>query len=302
MNLMSSVHIPVLLQAVLDGLALQGDEIVVDATVNRAGHALKIGQQLSRGGTLIGIDRDDEALAEAKSNLRGLSCRVILINGNFRSIAKLLDEQKVDSVNGILMDIGLSSNQLEESARGFSFQKDEPLLMTFESEPSEEALTAYEIVNSWAEESLADIIYGYGDEKFSRRIAKAIVEARRKQKIETTGQLVKLIEGAVPAWYRRGRIHPATKTFQALRITVNDELGALKEGLSGALSKLAPGGRLLVISFHGLEAKIIKNQFRDWSREGLVKLITKKAIKPTREEVLSNPRSRSAELRIVEKI
>lgn len=277
-------------------------ETFVDGTINRGGHAREIALCLGREGTLLGIDQDQTALAEAKENLKDAPCKVILINGNFRNIASLVKDAGVEKIDGVLLDIGFSSDQMENSGRGFSFKTDEPLIMSFSSEPKDGAFTATDMVNDWEENNLADVIYAYGEESFSRKIAKAIVEAREAGKIETTGQLVEIIRKAVPAWYAKKRIHFATKTFQALRMAVNDELGALKEGLAGAWEVLGKNGRLGVISFHSLEARIVKNFMKEKKDLLEGELITKKAMKPGREEVLANPRSRSAQLRVIKKV
>ena len=201
-------------------------------------------------------------------------------------------------IDGIVMDLGMSSNQLERSGRGFSFKRDELLLMTFKHDPDETDLTAREIVNEWDEESLADIIFGYGEEQFSRRIAHAIVVAREEKLIATTKDLVSIVEGVVPKWYRFRRIHPATKTFQALRIAVNDEIESLREGLAKGVRHLRSGGQIAVISFHSIEDRVVKVFFAESAREGLGSVVTKKPITPTREETAVNPRARSAKLRI----
>lgn len=296
------MHIPVLLQEVIDNLDPQGGEIFVDGTINRAGHAKEIALLLGKDGVLIGIDQDEVALAEAKDNLKNVPCKVLFINGNFRNIVRLTKELGVEKVSGIFLDIGFSSNQMELSGRGFSFKTDEPLNMSFSAEVKEDAFTARDMVNDWDENNLADVIYAYGEETFSRKIAKAIVDARKEGEIKTTGQLVEIIKGAVPIWYTKKRIHFATKTFQALRMTVNDELGALKEGLTGAWEILDQGGRLGIISFHSLEARIIKEFMREkkLAKEG--ELVTRRAVKPSRPEVLANPRSRSAQLRVIKKV
>lgn len=296
------MHIPVLLQEVIDNLNPQEGEVFVDGTINRGGHAKEIALHLGKRGMLIGIDQDKSALSEAKENLKDVLCKVVLLNGNFRNIAKLTKDAGVEKLDGILLDIGFSSDQMENSGRGFSFKTDEPLNMSFSTDVSDESFTAYDMVNDWDENNLADVIYAYGEETFSRKIAEAIVEARKEEKIETTGQLVEIIKKAVPVWYTKKRIHFATKTFQALRMTVNDELGALKEGLVGAWEMLGPGGRLGVISFHSLEARIIKEFMRDKKESGDGQLVTRRAVKPGRPEILANPRSRSAQLRVIKKI
>ncbi len=274
----------------------------MDVTLGLAGHARELAKQLGKTGLLIGLDADASLLAKAKENLRGVSCETIFINTNFRNIKLALDEVGVAEVDKVLFDLGLNSEHFDSSGRGFTFQKDEPLLMTLIANPNENTLTAREIVNTWAEESLADIIYGYGEERLSRRIARAIVEARQKKPIETTLDLVEVIKGAMSTGRLHGKTHFATKTFQALRITVNDEIGALKEGLAGAWQKLSHGGRVAAISFHSLEARTVKNFFKEKVASGEGRLINKKAIGPSREEELANPRSRSAQLRVIEKI
>jgi 16S rRNA (cytosine1402-N4)-methyltransferase len=296
------MHIPVLLQEVIDNLNPQDGEIFVDGTLNRGGHAKALALRLGKSGQLIGIDQDETALVQAKENLKDVPCRVSFINGNFRNIVKLVGDVGVEKVDGVLFDLGFSSDQIEHSGRGFSFKTNEPLVMSFSSGVKDDSFTAADMVNDWAEESLADVIYAYGEETFARKIAKAIVESRQTGKIETTGQLVEIIKKAVPSWYTKKRIHFATKTFQALRITVNDELGALKDGLTGAWELLKPNGRLAVISFHSLEARIIKDFMRDKKVLGEGELVTKKAVKPARAEVLANSRSRSAQLRVIRKI
>lgn len=296
-------HLPVLLTETIAGLALQPGQTVVDATVNRGGHSVAIGAVLGRSGHLIGLDADAEAISAARENLRDLPCRLNLVTSNFRQLEEVLARLGVAVVDACLFDLGLSSDQLDVSGRGFSFSHGaQPLTMTFAATPSPGALTAEEILNHWREESLADVIFGYGEEHFARRIAKAIVKAREQAPLQSTSDLVEVIRGAVPVWYTHRRLHFATKTFQALRIAVNDELGSLKLGLAAAWKHLRSGGRLAVISFHSLEARIVKNQFQLWNDEGTGHLITKNVTKPSRAEVLANPRSRSAQLRIIQKI
>ena len=245
---------------------------------------------------IIALDQDEDAVNRAKEEL--FACGSIVKNGNFRNLNRILDETGINQPNKILFDLGLSSNQLEESHRGFSFQKDEPLLMTFEKNPLDYRVTAAAIVNSWNQEEIADILWRFGEERRARKIAGAIVAARKHQPITTAKQLAELVAKISP----RGKIHPATKTFQALRIAVNDELNALTEGLCQSFQRLAPNGRLAVISFHSLEDRIVKNFFRDKNQEKLGKTLTKKPITPTSEEIARNPRARSAKLRIIEKI
>jgi len=296
------MHVPVLLQSTIESLGVAKGETVVDATLGLAGHAREIAKLLGEKGTLIGLDADRELLTKAKHNLEDIDCQKIFINSNFRNLKQEFDQRDIEKVDAILFDLGLNSEHFDSSGRGFTFQKDEPLLMTLVTDITESTLTAKEIVNTWAEESLADIIYGYGEERLSRKIAKAIVETRKIKPINTTFDLVEVIKTAMPAGRIHGKIHFATKTFQALRITVNDELGALREGLAGAWDKLSIDGRLAVISFHSLEARIVKDFYKEKVKLGRGQLVTKKAVKPSREEELSNPRSRSAQLRVIRKI
>lgn len=296
-------HIPVLLKPIIEQLDLKTGEVFVDCTVNSGGHAKVLCSALGTKGMMIGIDIDSSALHRAEENLRSCSCPVKLTKGNFRHLDEHLSNLDIEKVDAVLLDLGFSSDQMDDSDRGFSFQRDEPLIMTLSDDHTLGSLvTAEDAVNEWSEKSLADIIYGFGEEQFSRRIAKAIVEARQEKRIKTTRELVAIIEQAVPTWYCHRKIHPATKTFQALRIAINDELGALKEVLPSTWKRLNLGGRLAVISFHSLEARIVKDWMREKKESGEGEMITKKVIKPDREEELANPRSRSAQLRIIKKI
>ncbi len=296
------MHVPVLLQPTIELLDIKEGETIVDATLGLGGHAKEMAKRLGQRGTLIGFDADVELLAKAKENLQNISSRMIFINTNFRNLKSALAKEGIEKIDKVLFDLGLNSEQLDKSERGFTFQKNESLLMTFNPQIEKETLTAKEIVNNWSEESLADIIYGYGEERSARKIANAIIRARAEKPIATTFDLIEIIEKVLPARLRHGRIHFATKTFQALRITVNDEIGALSEGLDGAWEKLSDGGRVAALSFHGLEAKTIKKIFKTKVTEGSGKLVNKKAIKPTGAEILANPRSRSAQLRVIQKI
>ncbi|MGB2580392.1 MAG: 16S rRNA (cytosine(1402)-N(4))-methyltransferase RsmH [Minisyncoccia bacterium] len=292
-------HISVLLQEGTEGLALTEGKTVFEGTVGLGGHSRILCEKIGKTGLFIGTDADAESLKIAEDRLKDLPCKKIFVCDNFRNIKNVLKQAGVEKVDAILLDIGLSNRQLETTPRGFSFMRDEPLLMTFNS--SGEGLTAKEIVNEWAEESIADIIYGYGEERYARRIAKGIVEARKEKPIETSGQLADIVKNCVPSRLSAGfsRINPATKTFQALRIAVNDELGALREGLAKGFECLADGGRMAVISFHSLEDRIVKEFFKQKAREGLATLATKKPIVPSDTEVKENPKSRSAKLRII---
>ena len=290
------MHIPVLLKEVLDGLAIKKGEIFLDCTAGAGGHCGAVCRQLGSSIKIVAIDQDEDAIARAKEEL--FPCDGVCKVGNFRNLGRILDETGINQPNKILFDLGLSSNQLEESHRGFSFQKNEPLLMTFEKNPLDYRATAAGIVNSWSQEEIADILLRFGEERQARKIAEAIVAERKRQPITTSQQLAELVAKIVP----RGKIQPATKTFQALRIAVNDELNILIEGLRQSFQRLALNGRLAVISFHRLEDRIVKNFFRDKDKEKLGKILTKKPVTPTAEEIARNRRARSAKLRIIEKI
>lgn len=295
------MHKTVLLKESIDGLNMRPGEIYLDGTLGSGGHA-EYALQKSRGSIkVIGLDRDSEALERSEKRLRSYS-NIILKEASFRDIDKVLHGLGIDKVQGIMLDLGISSDQLETSGRGFSFQKDEPLLMTFSREVKEGDLTAKIILNKWSEEHIADIIYGYGEERYSRRIAKAIVKYRQKKLIDTTVELREIVRESVPMFYKRRKIHPATRTFQALRIAVNDELNVLKEALTNSFDRLMKGGRMAIISFHSLEDRIVKNFNKEKADKGVGKIITKKPLRPTKTEISENPRSRSAKLRILEKI
>lgn len=297
---MEARHESVLLGEVLSALTVAPNFTVVDATIGGAGHFAALLAALGEGGTLVGIDADTAAVERGREvyaqDRRPERPVTHIINDNFRNLARILERLNIGSVNAFLFDLGWSGYQIA-APRGFSFQSDEPLLMTYgEGGPS-----AAEIVNSSSEAELVDIIRTYGEERFARPIARAIVRARAKERILTTGALVAAITAGTPKWYHEGKTHPATKTFQALRIAANDEIGALKEGLSAALGLLAPSGRLAVISFHSIEDRICKNMLRDAAKAGLGSLIPKKPIVPTRGEILANRRARSAKLRVFER-
>jgi 16S rRNA (cytosine1402-N4)-methyltransferase len=296
---MENVHQSVLLNEIIDGLKFQKGDIFLDGTLGGGGHSAEVARRFGDDVKIIGIDLDEDAILRAEKVLAPLTKNFVLRVESFRNLDKVLDEIGERRVSKILFDLGLSSNQLELSKRGFSFQRDEPLLMTFGSDAK---LTAKEVVNEWQEENLADIIYGFGGERLSRRIAKAIVEARKKQMIETTYQLVNIIKTAVPAWYQRSKIHFATRTFQAIRMAVNDELGTLKDGLEKGFERLVPGGRMAVVSFQSLEDRTVKQFFNNKSRVEELRLINKRVIRPVGEEIRFNPRARSAKLRLIEKL
>ncbi len=292
-------HKTVLLQEAIEGLNLNPKSFVVDATFGGGGHSAEMCRRCPDI-KIIALDQDKSAFKKAEEKFKDSSCDISFVNENFRNIDKVLEKQETKEVDGIIFDLGLSSDQLENSGRGFSFLRDEPLLMTMKESPLPEDVTAMDVVNTWDEKNLADIIYGYGEERYSRRIAQGIVEARTKKKIETTFELVEIIRNSVPASYRNGRLNCATRTFQAIRIAVNDELGAISEGLEKGFKLLKKGGRMSVISFHSLEDRIVKRFFKTKVTEGEALLINKKVILASDEEIKNNPRSRSAKLRILE--
>tara|TARA_B100000745_G_scaffold190207_1_gene124970 strand:- start:3506 stop:4456 length:951 start_codon:yes stop_codon:yes gene_type:complete len=290
-------HVPVLLQEVLEVLNIQENDTVVDGTLGGGGHAVRFAQKLGPGGHLVGFDVDSAAVARAREHLRGTQAQVSLIHDNFRNISAKLSEYRIDGIDKAFFDLGWSSDQLEVSGRGFSFNRDEPLKMTLSDSGDESVLTAYDIVNTWQEENIADILYGWGGEHFSRRIAREIVKKRSDEDIESTKQLADIVAHAVPAPYRFGKTNPATKTFQALRIAVNDELGALKDVLKALPTVTKKDAVVAFLTFHSLEDKLVKESFRTWAQKGIGEVLTKKPITPSRSEVGQNPRSRSAKLR-----
>lgn len=297
---MEARHDSVLVAEVMESLQITPSDTVVDATLGGAGHFADILGRLGAEGTLVGIDADADAVERARtayaSDRRPDRPVAHLVNDNFRNLNHILDRLNIGQVHKALFDLGWSGYQIA-SPRGFSFQADEPLLMTY----GEGGRSAAEIVNSSSEEELADILYAYGEERFARGIARAIVGARSANRILTTEELVAAVQKGTPDWYQRRKTHPATKTFQALRIAANDELDALREGLSAALTRLAPGGKVAVISFHSIEDRIVKNIFRDAVHEGLGTLSGKSPVVPGRAEVLANRRARSAKLRVFER-
>ena len=292
-------HAPVLLHETIEHLSISPDDIVVDATLGGAGHAKALAEKLGKKGVLIGFDLDREAIARAERALGAVAPKILLVQSDFRHLGLELQKLGIQSITKVLFDLGWSAYQLD-SGKGFSFRQDEPLAMTYaEAKPG--TLTAEIIVNEWAEESIRDVLWGWGEERYARRIAKGIVEARAEGRIRTSSQLADIISGSVPFAYRKGRIHPATRTFQALRIAVNDELGALTLGLKAAWELLRSQGRIAVISFHSIEDRIVKRQFAEWEKEGKGVRILKKPLVATPEELDKNPRARSAKLRVIEK-
>jgi len=295
-------HIPVLLDEVIENLDIQKGEILLDGTLGNGGHGKIICGHLGKAGRYIGIDMDSDAIDTAKEALSKCNTEVILREDSFRNLDKVLLSLGIKKVNKILFDLGTRMDQIKVSDRGFTFRKDEPLLMTFKKKPGTSDVTAEVILNEWEQETIADIIYGYGEEKYSRKIAAAIVEKRKKHPLKTTMSLVSILDEVLPERYKRGKTHFATKTFQAIRMAVNDELESLKDGLRKGFDELDSGGRFAVISFHSLEDRVVKRFFRDRYTQGEALRITKKPITPTQDEISKNPASRSAKLRVIEKI
>ena len=294
------MHQPVLLQETIEGLSFKKGDVFLDATINRGGHSREVGRNFGKEVKIIGFDLDTSALAEAEKNLRGFNAT--LVNENFRNLDKALDKLQIKKIDKALFDLGLSMQELRESGRGFSFNKDEPLLMTFSKNPGQDEISAKDILNSWSEELISKILHSFSDEKYARQISRKIVEVRRRKKFETTYDLVEAVKEATPYGYQRGRIHFATKTFQALRMAVNDELGALGEGMEKAFKRLSEDGRMAVITFHSVEDRAVKRFFIEKVKDKKARFVGPKFIKPTREEIKENPASRSAKLRILEKI
>lgn len=303
-------HTPVLLKQVIDELAIKKGSIFVDCNLGDGGHSEEVIKRTNGDITIIGIDLDPEALKRAENNLKKHEAKkqpkVYYCQNNFSDVADVVREalEKVtagSSVDAILFDLGLSSYELEEGGRGFSFKSEDPLEMTFGAKEKYKFI-ASDIVNNWSADQIETIIKSYGEEKFAGRIARRIFETREETPIKTAKQLADLVRGSYPAVLRFARIHPATKTFQALRMAVNDELTTLSQGLEGAVQLLKTGGRLAVISYHSLEDRIVKQYFKKLEEEGIIRSLTKKPIVPDEEETKLNPRSRSAKLRIIEKL
>lgn len=312
---MDFVHSPVLLEEVIDNLNIKSDGIYIDGTLGGAGHSLEIYKRLSKEGTLIGLDQDEFALNTSRARLKNANgqANIIFENTNFENIKDVCLKNNISGVNGILLDIGVSSYQLDEAERGFSYKKDAFLDMRMDRRGS---LTAKTVVNKYTKEQLKEIIQNYGEERWAQRIAEFIVDRREKKAIETTGELVELIKRAIPSKARRDGPHPAKRTFQAIRIVVNDELGVLERVITDGIELLEAGGRFCIISFHSLEDRIVKNAFYKKAnpctcppefpicickKEPEVKLVRRKPIIASKWELEKNPRARSAKLRIVEK-
>ena len=307
-------HISILLGPCLDALNIRPDGVYIDATLGGAGHSYRIAERLTGGGTLLCIDRDDEALQNAEGRLAPFRDRVRLCKSDFRALDTVLAQEGFDKADGILFDLGVSSPQLDHGERGFSYMHDAPLDMRMDRQ---QALTAYDVVNTWSREEIRRILFAYGEERYAPLIAAAIERRRAEKPIETTFELVDLIKHAMPAKARREKQHPAKRSFQAIRIAVNDELGAVSEAMDKAIDVLAPGGRLAVITFHSLEDRIVKTAFQKAAqgctcpkdfpvcvcgKKPRVKIITRKPIVPDSGELAENARARSAKLRVCEKL
>lgn len=289
------MHIPVLLNEVIEGLSPNKNENFIDCTLNGGGHASAILKLNKPNGIVLGIEWDKEIYE--KISAKKIE-RLIAVNDSYVNLENIAKENGLDDVAGILFDLGMSSHQIDEGNKGFSFSKNEPLIMAY----GNSELTAEKILNTYPENELEKIISEYGEEKFSKKIAKKIAETRKRKPIKNTIELVEIIKEATPSWYHHQKTHFATRTFQAIRIETNDELNNIKQALPAALETAKPGGRIAVISFHSLEDRIVKNFFKDEEKKETVKIITKKPITPKEEEISSNPRARSAKLRIIIKI
>jgi len=292
------VHAPVMLKEAVDLLNPHAGGIYVDCTLGGGGHAKEILSRIGERGHLIAFDKDRHAIERSQKVLAPYLNRVTIVHRDYRFLAEVLRELEIAEVDGILFDLGVSSYQVLEPERGFSYNYDAPLDMRMDDSS---ATTAADLVNTLSEKELGDIIYRFGEERWARRIASFIVEQRKKAPIKTTGQLTEIIKAAIPAAARRKGPHPARRTFMALRIAVNDELSGLEEGLRAGISFLKAGGRIVVISFHSLEDRIVKRIFREYAASNILRILTKKPLIPTEEEVLVNPRSRSAKIRAAEK-
>ena len=306
-------HVPVLYEEAIENLNIRPDGVYADGTLGGAGHSRGICGRLDERGTLIGIDRDTDAIDTAKERLSGFACRRLFVHSNYSDIKRVLRECGIEKLDGALLDLGVSSHQLDTKERGFSYMQPAPLDMRMDRE---ESFSAYDVVNHYEKKDLQRIIRSYGEEKWASRISDFIVRARQEAPIETTDRLVEVIKAAVPASARREGPHPAKRTFQAIRIEVNDELRQLERAVDDFIDVLAPGGRLAIITFHSLEDRIVKEKFAYYvnpctcpknlpcvcGKKPVVRKITGKPIAPSAEELERNPRSRSAKLRVVEKL
>ncbi len=292
-------HIPVMAREVEGTLDLKAGAVYLDCTLGLGGHAWQAAQRLGSQGRIIGIDQDIDAIRQAQVRLSGFTGRLDIIKSNFSEIDVLLRDLGVREVDGVLFDLGVSSLQLDDPSRGFSFRDEALLDMRMDRDA---ALSATELVNSLPEQELADLIWKFGEERFSRRIARSIVKARSARAIKTTKELADLVLRSLPRGYQRGTLHPATRTFQALRMAVNREMEVLGGALGKAFGHLKIGGRMAVIAFHSLEDRIVKEGFKCFALNGGAKILTKKPLRPAEDEIASNPRARSARLRALERI
>ena len=294
-----TTHKPVLLFEIIEHLNIKKEDIVVDATCGQGGYSTLIAKQLDKQGQLVIIDLDSHALLSTHRRVSvNTKAELFVIEDNFKNLKKILEQNQIKPPSKIVFDLGWNLMQLQ-SGKGFSFQKDEPLLMTYSNDSSKYIFTAKDVVNTWEEENIADILYHYGEERFSKRIARAIVESREQQEIKSSVQLAEIVKNAYPSVARwRNRIHPATKTFQAIRIVVNDEIGSIRSVLEQIPNLVAPQFKVAFVTFHSIEDRLIKKTFRDWEEKGYGKRYNKKVIKPTFQEITQNPSARSAKLRI----
>ena len=293
------MHKSVLLKEVLMNLNLAPKKVIVDCTVGCGGHAEEILKAITPGGRLIAIDWDEEAIKTARERLTVFEKNFVIVRSNFRDIKEVFERLGVDEVDGMLFDLGVSSMQIERPQRGFSFMLNGPLDMRMDQR---NRVTARDLVNNLPENELTRILKDYGEERFARRIARRITFRRQKKQIDSTEELAQLVKEGMPGRFKYGRIHPATRTFQAFRIAVNGELQALEQALKYAVPRLAKKGRICVISFHSLEDRIVKHAFREMAKENRIKIITKKPLQAQEEEMRENPRARSAKMRVAEKI
>jgi 16S rRNA (cytosine1402-N4)-methyltransferase len=292
-------HIPVMYREVVELLNIAPGATIVDCTLGLGGHSKMILEKLGSDGKLIGVDRDNRSLAVAKENLSEYEGQYELVHDDFRHIDQVLSKLNINQVDGILMDLGISSFQLNDPQRGFSFKNDGPLDMRMDQESY---ISAYDLINSLSENEISSILKNFGEERYHHRIARYLVEQRSKTPFQTTQELSEAIVRSIPGHSRHQKIHPATRAFQAFRIAVNRELEALEITLDKSVDCLRSGGRICVIAFHSLEDRIVKHKFRAFAKEGKVQLITKKPLYPTDEEVLENSRARSAKLRVAERL
>jgi len=295
------LHIPVMLSEVIDYLDLKPGQIIVDATLGTGGHSLEILKRITPGGRLIGIDRDEDSLAVCRQRLSEFSGSCEFVHANFVDLDQVLGNLGIDKIDGIVFDLGISTYQLKDAERGFSFQQEGPLDMRLDKSSY---ISAYDLVNNLNESEISHMLWSFGQERWHNRIAHLLVEERRNQPISTTSQLADLVMRAIPYRYRRSyyRIHPATRTFQAVRIAVNRELEILESAIKKAVAILKKKAKICVISFHSLEDRVIKHTFRALKAEGLIDIITAKPLTPAEAEVAANPSSRSSKFRVAERI